>query len=225
MSISRTISGFVTKALLATSLIACFSIGEARARDPKIPTRNIGIHASTNQLEATFSYQDAFNAEFRKKLRSGLPTRIVVQINLEKKGKSKPLNYWVQSTSIVYDLWEELFIVTVEDNRGRRRAKVKTVDNAEKLAGALVRQKVAHIDREMNGTYRFRVLIETNPVSKEMVENIRRWLAKPPAGKSGSLTQTNFFGSFVGIFVDRRIGQADRSVAFVSQWFKLGGSQ
>ena len=210
---------------LAAFCIACLSGGAAWAKNPPIPTRNIGIQSSSNQLATTFSFQDAFNAEFRKKLRSGLPTRIVVQVNLEKKGKSKPIDYWVQSTSIVYDLWEEVFILTVEDDRGRRRAKVKTVEKAEALAGALVRQNVASIDPEMSGTYRFRVLIETNPVSKEMVDNIRRWLAKPSAGKSGSLTQTNFFGSFVGIFVDRRIGEADRSVAFVSQWFQLDGSQ
>ena len=57
--------------------------------------------------------------------------------------------------------------------------------------------------------------------STDAAENIRRWLSRPSGGQ-GSEARSNFFGSFVGIFVDRRIGEADKSVAFVSQWFQVG---
>lgn len=209
--------------IMAGLLVLMLGLTPAVAKDRKIPMRKLGINLSGNVLLTTFGYRDAFTPEIRKKLRSGLPTRIVLQINLERQGKNKPVSYWARSINVVYDLWEELYIIAVKDNRGRRRAKVSTAIKAEELAGLLLRGQIASTARLPQGLYRLRVLIEVNPVSKEMVESIRRWLARPPSGKSGSLTKTNFFGSFVGAFVDRRIGQADHTVAFVSQWFSLGG--
>jgi hypothetical protein len=46
------------------------------------------------------------------------------------------------------------------------------------------------------------------------VERIRRWIAR--SGESGKLTGDGFFGSFVSIFVDRRMGSAERSLRFQS---------
>ena len=147
---------------------------------------------------------------------------MVLQVNLEEKGKSRPISYFVQTCTIVYDLWEEVYLVTVEDDHGKRHAKVSTKKEAVDLATTVSNQQVARIDTSTHATYRVHALIEVNPVSKEMVENIRKWLSRPMPGKGGVEQQTNFFGSFVGIFVDRRIGQADKSVSFVSQWFELG---
>ncbi|MCP4602520.1 MAG: DUF4390 domain-containing protein [Proteobacteria bacterium] len=205
-------------------IVFTFGLKSIRAADSDPPLRQLGIALSNKDLLASFSFRDAFNKPTMAKLKSGLPTRIVVQINLERRGERKPITYWVRSINIVYDLWEEVFIVTVDDEQGRRHAKAGTAGKAIELACTLSRGRVAHIGGQPLGVYRLRTLIEVNPVSKEMVENIRRWLSRPQAGKSGVEAQTNFFGSFVGIFVDRRIGQADHTIAFVSQWFRLGES-
>jgi hypothetical protein len=136
--------------------------------------------------------------------------------------KGKPVAFWARTTSIVYDLWEEVFIVTDEDNRGRRKAKAKSVAEAINLAGVLWHSPVANIRGMAPGKYRLHVNVEVNPVSKKMVENIRRWLSRPSAGAGGSEARSNFFGSFVGIFVDRRIGKADYGLSVYSQHFLLG---
>jgi len=185
------------------------------------PRRRIGMSTVGDTIRASFSYRDVFTKKVRKKLDSGLPVRVVVQLALERKGKDKPYSYWARSVEIVYDLWEEDYVLTMEDDRGRRRTRVATAEEAINLAGVLWRVRAARTARLKPGTYRFRVLAEVNPVSKEMVDNIRRWLSRPSGGQ-GSEARSNFFGSFVGIFVDRRIGEADRSAAFVSQWFQVG---
>ena len=207
--------------IMAVGLLALtVGLGAAVAKDKAPPQRKVGIAISGDQLFTSFSYRDAFTKEIKEKLRSGLPTRIVIQISLEKKKKSKPVGYWARSISIIYDLWEEVYIITVEDNKGRRRAKVSTVPEVVELAGVISRGQITKVGDLPSGSYRLRTLIEVNPVSKEMIDNIRRWLAKKPEGSgSGS---ANFFGSFVGIFVDRQIGKADYSSVFVSQKFPLG---
>lgn len=204
--------------LLAFTLLSV----RAAAKDEDPPTRQLGLGLAGKNLVATFGFSDAFTASVREKLKSGLPTKVVVQINLEREGERQPVSYWVRSTTIVYDLWEEVYIVTVEDDLGRRQLKASTAAKAVELAGTLTRGQIAYVGSFAPGVYRARVVVEINPVSKEMVDNIRRWLARPASGKSGVEQQTNFFGSFVGVFVDRRIGQADHTVAFVSQWIRLG---
>lgn len=207
--------------VLAVGLLALtVGLGAAAAKDKAPAQRKVGIAISGDQILASFSYRDAFTAEIKEKLRSGLPTRIVIQISLEKKKKSKPVSYWARSISIIYDLWEEVYIITVEDNKGRRRAKVSTVPEVVELAGVISRGQVAMVGELPSGSYRLHTLIEVNPVSKEMIDNIRRWLAKKPEGSSTG--SANFFGSFVGIFVDRQIGKADYSSVFVSQAFPIG---
>jgi hypothetical protein len=207
--------------LVAAGLFALIGVlGPVEAKDKKTPKRNVGISVSDDDLLTSFSYRDAFTKKITENLQSGLPTRLVIQISLEKKGKKKPVSYWARTVSVVYDLWAEVYIITVEDNRGRRRAKVSTVDEVIDLAGKVSRCQIADVSGLAPGPYRLRTLIEVNPVSKEMIENIRRWLAQKPEGSSTG--NANFFGSFVGIFVDRQIGKADYTSAFISQDFPIG---
>lgn len=210
----------MTKYALASALLACLILGAPKVRSDELPTRKIALTRMDSLLYASLDYRDVIDGSLQKKLTSGLPTRIVTQINLERHQKNKPLSYWARSVSIVYDLWEEVFVVTVEDPQGQRRTKVSTAEQAVGLACRVDRSAVAHLGELPEGVYRLRVSIEVNPVSKEMVEKIRHWLARPPGG--GEISQGSFFGSFVGIFVDRQIGQADRTSTFVSQWFRVG---
>ena len=108
-----------TGALLLALLAVPTAAGPAWAEDKRLAERKVGITAGNGELRASFSYRDAFTKKVRKKLTSGLPTRVVLQINLEKPGKRKPLAYWARTIHIVYDLWEEHFVVTLEDDQGR----------------------------------------------------------------------------------------------------------
>jgi len=188
----------------------------------KTRKRKVGVHITKSDIRTTFSYKDVFSKKVREKLTSGLPTRMLVQVALQSKKKKKPVTYWARTIELVYDLWEEDFVITVEDNRGRRRTRVKTTDEAINVAGLLWRTPIAGVKGLEPGLYRIQFVAEANPVSKEMVENIRRWLSRPSGGH-GSEARSNFFGSFVGSFVDRNIGKADKTVSFVSQWFEVKG--
>jgi hypothetical protein len=215
MSTGRAASGLLALALLLLS--------PGAGAEP--PVRQVGASTEGGQVRITSGLRDVFSAEVREKMRSGLPTRVVVQLSLERQGRKKAVAYWARDVEVTYDLWEENFQVVIEDDQGRRRTRVRTLDEAINICGTLWRVPVGPVAALEPGTYRVRVLAEANPVSKEMIENIRRWLARSSAAPSGSASaesRTNFFGSFVGVFVDRKIGEADKSVGFVSQWFDVG---
>ena len=216
MIASRAIFRYLAAAIVIVLIVAVIPASAAARK------RKVGLKIGGDTLYTTFSYKDAFTKSILKKLDSGLPTKMVAQVVLESK-KGKSITYWARSIEIIYDLWEEHFAITVQDSAGRRSTKVKTAAEAIKIAGILWRAPVvANISGLKNGVYRLRVLVEVNPVSEEMVRNIQRWISKPRGGHGDIETRSNFFGSFVGHFVDRGIGQADKTVSFRSQWFTLG---
>jgi hypothetical protein len=215
------------RALLAiAALCAGFAFTRAegpRADDPEVqfPTRRVGVHVSGDVLHVTFSYRDVFTPQVRKKMTSGLPTRLLVHCTVESE-KEKPITYWARSAEIVYDLWEEQFAIAVSDPAGKRRTRVGSLEQAVDAAGILWRAPVADTGEFKPGSYRLRAMVEVNPVSEEMVRNIQRWIARPKGVQGDNEARTNFFGAFVGRFVDRGIGQAERVIGFVSQPFDLG---
>ncbi|MFO8073082.1 MAG: DUF4390 domain-containing protein [Polyangia bacterium] len=211
----------VFAAQLAIAALAAVVLAPIPA-EAKRPLRRIGISVDHGEVQVTSGFRDVFTEKVRKKMKSGLPTRLSIRVGLERRGKRKPVTFWARNIEIVYNLWEERFLVTFEDRKGRRSTRVETVDDAVGIAGILWKTPVASTENLEPGAYRVRAVIEANPVSEEMLENIRRWLSRPSDGPGGTESRSNFFGSFVGFFVDREIGEADKKINFVSQWFELG---
>jgi len=65
--------------------------------------------------------------------------------------------------------------------------------------------------------YMLAMEVELNPVSKETLAEVRRWLSQ---GTGGGLDRGGaFFGSFVSVFVNPKIAAADRVLRIRSQPF------
>ena len=67
------------------------------------------------------------------------------------------------------------------------------------------------------GPYSFAgFVIAVNPVSEEILAEVRRWLTRPHGGAQLA-GDSSFFGSFVSVFVNPRVSDADRVLRFRSQ--------
>jgi hypothetical protein len=205
---------------VAILLIVAGNLGPALA-DDKPATRRVGLTEINHQLLVSFSFQDAFPPSIQKKLNSGLKTTVLVQLSLERQGSKSSHAYWARTVEIAYDLWEDKYLILREDDTGRRRATASSKSRAVSMAAEIINAHLVNTKDIPSGVYRIRAKIETNPVSKEMLEKIRSWLVKSQNKSSQSAAPTNYFGSFVGALVDRRIAESDHTVEFVSQWFKL----
>ena len=62
---------------------------------------------------------------------------------------------------------------------------------------------------------------DLNPISQDLLAEVRRWLVQPSRGQRRLAAGDSFFGSFVSIFVNPRIEDSERQVRFVSQPFSL----
>jgi hypothetical protein len=207
----------MTKRFLSGLSIAllCF-VGVALAED-LVRKRNMGIVWEDGTPHLYFSARDLINADVEKKLDSGLPQRIAVQHFVYGPRPEEPLVAAGHSCKIVYDLWQALYRVDHEILGGATTSMALRT-RAEVLERCLVMRDVPLGEgRDYRAVSHFYVasLIQLNPLSTSTVARIRRWLARPRTDYN--VETKSFFGSFVSLFVNDRIGAAERVLRLRSQ--------
>ncbi|MFM2420139.1 MAG: hypothetical protein RL385_4862 [Pseudomonadota bacterium] len=178
--------------------------------------RTMGLVQQAGTLYTYFSARDLVGPEALARFDSGLPQRIVVQHFVYTEGGTEPIAVAGQSCRIVFDLWQTVYRVEREVFGG-----VQSVDSyrtrAEVLERCLVFRKfpLGDVGHAGKGKVYVATLLELNPLSSATLARIRRWLARP-RGDYNTETKS-FFGSFVSLFVNDRIGSAERVLRLRSQ--------
>jgi hypothetical protein len=194
----------------------------ARAADPA-PPRQTGVATKNGQLVVSVGAQDLFGPAERQHLTSGFSTRVLLRLALQEEGSDDVVAVAVQRAEIVYDIWDEKFSVRVTRGLGSElRVLAPTIETAIWQSTALVQFPIADLSRLRPGTrYVLLVRADLNPISEDLLADVRRWLVQPARGQRKLAAGDSFFGSFVSIFVNPRIEDSERQVRFVSQPFAL----
>jgi hypothetical protein len=200
--------------LLSLGLFVASAVGQLS----QVPLRQVIVDWSRKFPAVSYTAQDFADNALRQRLKSGLPQTFVTRIYAyREKEDHKPIAVSVLSCRVVYDLWEELFRIRLQSVQGSYDRIVPSTDAVARLCLNPRNISVGSANdyaRSRNKALYFGVIIEFNPMSDRVVERIRRWIAS--SGGEGKLTGDGFFGSFVSIFVDRRMGSAERSFRFRS---------
>jgi hypothetical protein len=213
----------VVRLVLAAALMAAWP-SAARADDP-LPLRRTGIGLRGGQLVMSVGLQDLFGPAERARLTSGFATRVLIRVALEELETETPVALAVQRGEIVFDIWDEKFSVRVTRGLGAElRALASSADEAIWQATALWRFPLVEAARLRPGT-RYVVVVrgDLNPISEDLLADVRRWLVQPARGQRRLGAGDSFFGSFVSIFVNPRIDDSERQVRFQSQPFTFAG--
>jgi len=207
----------VTRRLLALSLsvsvLLAPAIGWGQA---KVPQREMTVSWSGRTPSVSFSGRKFLTAPVIKKLKSGLPQRIVTRVYAYRERGKKPISAAVSSCRVVYDLWEGAYRV---ERSTQTAANAHTATTIAQVAGLCLDHKltlgnVGAFESNRGKPIYFAVIVELNPLSPDTLRRIRRWLSR---SGSGQLEGDAFFGSFVSIFVTRRMGSAERTMTFRSR--------
>jgi hypothetical protein len=189
--------------------------------DPSIAVRPMAVSWLGHVPVLSFSGADFVDAGVREKLGSGLPQRIVTRVYAyAEHGGDEPITVAALSCRVVYDLWEGVYRVQTQSETSDR--SFVAADLPAVASACVDVRKLALGDMDLFSRHRgkriyFAALIELNPLSPDTVQRIRRWLSK----SGGDMRGDAFFGSFVSIFVSRRMGSAERSLAFRSEMFSV----
>jgi hypothetical protein len=207
--------------VIAALALACLS-GRARAAD-ELPRRTTGLALTPAGLVVSVGLQDLFAPEDRARLTSGFVTRVLVRVAISEEGEREPIAVAFQRAEIVYDIWDERFRIRITRGTGpEAHLEARTPDEAIARAAVLWQLPVAEAARLHPGApYVVAFRGDLNPISEELLADVRRWLVQPARGQRRVGTGDSFFGSFVSIFVNPRIEDSERQVRFLSQRFDL----
>lgn len=199
-------------------LLSVVSLGVRADEGP--PFRRIGIEPRQDRLSVSFRYRDVFRPKVRSKLKSGLPTTIVMRLSVREAETDTPVATYGRTCQIVFDLWEEKFRVDVQDPIGKIYLEAEEEQEAVDRCAILEHVPVA-IGLARGKSYVVQVTAEANPLSPDLLRNIKRWLSRPQGSAYSASPGENFFGSFLSIFVNQRLGAAEAAIEFRSQPFTL----
>ncbi len=202
---------------------------DARAEDPpkqeELPRRQANFawdraepknEKSPLLLRASFSFRDVIDKPMAEKLASGLPTVIAMRAYVLREGEANPVALAVRTCRVVFDLWDEVYRLKISGPGGERDTAALNLDGVLRQCAEARDLPVAERALLTAGKPHFLgVIVEVNPVSPQMLEQMRKWVSRP-AGSTGIGPGDALFGSFVGLFV-KQMGTADRTLRFRTQ--------
>lgn len=205
---------FLLLTICLLGISVCFADGKS--------TRKFDIKKKKGEktLLLSVDYSDIFNEKSLKNLDSGLPTTVLMRLYLLREKKSKPVSMAIRTCKIIFDIWEENYIVTVSTPGETKTKKIDKKPDAVSFCASISNFPYS-IEGIQNGIYKFAAVIDLNPISKEILEAMRNWL-KRPLGDAGRLNPADsFFGSFITIFVNEKLEPSEKTLKFESQKFSL----
>lgn len=203
--------------LLAIALFARTAHAQQQPASPStLPVRQANYAWEKTLLRASFSYRDAVDATIASKLGSGLPTVIALRAYVFRDGEAAPLALAVRTCRIVYDLWDEIYRIRVTEPGRERDTAAVNLEGVLRLCAEA--RDLPVVDRSLlraGAPHFLAAIVEVNPISPQMLEQMRRWMSRP-TGSTGIGPSDALFGSFVGLFV-RQIGKSDKTLTFRTQ--------
>ncbi len=186
------------------------------AHPAALPARQANYAWDKDLLRASFSYRDVLlDPTLAKKLSSGLPMVIAMRAYLYRTGDDAPVALAPRVCRVVYDLWDEVYRVHVSESE-RERDQAAVLDGVLRLCTEardlpIVRRGLL----DAGQSYFLGVVVDVNPVSQEIVDQMRGWMSRP-TGSTGIGPSDALFGSFVQLFV-RQIATSDATLTFRTQ--------
>ena len=192
--------------------------GTARAEDP-VRIVKMRFTERGKDLTVSTSIAQLFDSAAYEALGSGFPSTVVIRMWVYDKQKTEPVGFQLLQRRVVYDLWDDVYTVRLDGPGGRKTVEVKERSRAFTLLTSIESVPIAPLrDIPYAQHHVLAMVAELNPVSRETLAEVRRWLSQG-TGSSGLDRGTSFFGSFVSVFVNPKIPEADRVLRFRSQPF------
>jgi hypothetical protein len=213
------------KLALATLVWLVLLAGPALAQD-EVQSRRFTIAERGSSLVVSVNFADVFDTSLLANLDSGFATTLVLRAYVfpDRQG-ALPVSLALATVRIVYDLWDGQYLVQIDDGRGRSQYLEPTLADALRRATTLRDFPVAPLVAVPVGEVHFvGVIVEANPVSRELLAEVRRWLAREAdRPRATSDSSSSIVGSFISVFVNPRIPVADRVLKLRSQRFYRTG--
>lgn len=206
------------RSLLALVVLAIVAPTGARAEDDQPQAQKMRFVERGDYLHLTAKFGGLFDVAAYEALHSGFASTVVIKIAIFPRDSRDPIALMLIQRQVLYNVWDEVYELKFDDPDGKKIFKEKRKAEALKKLTTLDDLPIARLAGIPRKDVFVLVMdIELNPVSKETLAQVRRWLSQ---GTGGGLDRGGaFFGSFVSVFVNPKIAEADRVLRIRSQPF------
>jgi hypothetical protein len=188
-----------TRRLAAAALVAlALAPGVPRAADP-LPLR---LSARDGRVLAALDLGRAFGAADDRELGNGLTNVVAIWVAVLPVDGGPPALVYGRIIDILFDVWEERYVVTVKDPRAPQGLRLVLRD-ARALHAFLAEERdldLGPVSLLPEGSFVVEARVEVNPISKEQLLRTREFIANPAAGSrpgGGSRSVLGAMASFL----------------------------
>jgi len=203
----------VNRALVITLLLLAL-VTPARADDDKPDLQKLRFVERGDVLTVSGApLTKLFDNAAYDALDDGPASTVIIRIWIYPQGASQPVAFFLFQRQVSYEPWDEIFYLNIDGKKLKEKRKA----DALKRLTAVEDLTVARLSSlPFDQIFLCAMQIELNPVSKETLAEVNRWLSQ---GTGGLDRGGAFFGSFVSVFVNPKIPEADRVLRIQSQPF------
>jgi len=205
--------------LSATALLVLLMVAPAWADDDKIETQHMRFVERGDVLTVSSSaLTKLFDTTAYDALASGVVSTVVIRIWIYPQGSNDPVAFLLVQRKVSYEPWDEIFYLNLDEPGGKRKITEKRQADALKRLTTIEDLPIARLNTlPFEQVYLLAMQVELNPVDDKTLAEVRRWLTQ---GTGGGLDRGGaFFGSFVSVFINPKIPEADRVLRIRSQPF------
>ncbi len=210
----------LSRALMIFALVlASSSVPSAARADESVKLKRGKFRLEKDKLTLSVGFRELFSAAMRRRLKNGFATTVVMRIHLFEADGKRTVSFTARTLKAVYDLWDEAYTIRMNEPPRTRHVKKKAQKDVVDRLTSLWHFPVADLAKVKPGRrYFVAVIVEVNPISEDLLSEVRRWL-RNPKGSRQRMGGENLFGSFVSIFVNNKIRRAERTYRLRTQEF------
>jgi hypothetical protein len=162
----------------------CASIGLAVLAHDAPATLPWSAQIRGGRVIASLDLAPAYPATFQRLLSNGLTNVIALHVSLVPERGGDPVALHARTFDVLYDVWDETYGVTVRDATNPA-GRTRTFRRYEELRAFLASASDVDLGPAAelgDGRWVLVTHVEVNPVSRELLQRTREFIANPAAG-------------------------------------------
>jgi hypothetical protein len=192
----------VTSRAAALASIASMALC-APARAAAASPLEVVLVERDGRVLASMDLGAAFPPGTERELGNGLTNVVALWVSVSPAGGGPPALVYGRIVDILFDVWEEVYLVTVKDPRAPQGVRLAVPSIAE------LRTWLSH-GRDLDlgpasllpaGPFVVDARVEVNPISKEQLHRTREFIANPAAGTRGGGGSRSVLGAMASFLL------------------------
>lgn len=187
---------FAARLFLALALSAS-AAGGTGARDARALDTDVAVLGG--RVRATVDLGPAFPPDTLHELGNGLSNVVAIYVTIVPEGGSQPVALFGRIVEVLWDVWNESFMVTVKDSTTPEgdHLIVPTQAGLRTLLASARDIDLGPASALPKGRILLEARVELNPVSKEQLQRTREYIASAGARAGGSRSVLGAMASFL----------------------------